>query len=482
MAVPITCIDWGDMMSGRGLPDNTIIHERYKIVQVLGEGGFGVTYLATDIESGLYVAVKEYAPGKSFDEEEFEKGLNRFVKEADVLKEYSYLDGIVRVWDCFKTENTAYIVMDYIDGITLKKYVSLHGRFDYDELLEMMLPVMKSLVTLHRHGLIHRDISPDNLMIGMDNKLYLIDFGAASRITPDKTTTVLLKAGYAPPEQYLHDGELGAWTDVYGLCAVIYTALSGRTPVDAIARLQGKNLVTLAEQGINIDDWKNAAIMRGMSMRRAERYRDVNELINALTVAPTEEDVSTVYGNDADSDIVHGHDSTLITNKWRFAWAGFAVVTAFILTAFLLNKGRSSIDVDNMYAPTTKATTEAVSEDDTAEEIVLCKMPDVTGMKLQDAKTAIKLADRKITVRTEDSFSDGVDEGVVMLQNVAPDTSYNEGAITEVILTVSKGVEADKSSDSNNRRESTTKESTAKDNSYDVKSDGNEAEDFYLDD
>ena len=223
------CTDWGDMMSGRGLPNNTILHERYKIVKVLGEGGFGVTYLATDIESGLYVAVKEYSPDKSFDEVEFEKGLNRFIKEADVLKEYSYLEGIVRVWDCFRAENTAYIVMDYIDGITLKKYVALHGRFDYDELLEMMLPVMKSLVTLHRHGLIHRDISPDNLMIGMDNNMYLIDFGAASRIIPDKTTTVLLKAGYAPPEQYgLSQTDRRA--DIFALGILINVLLTGKHP------------------------------------------------------------------------------------------------------------------------------------------------------------------------------------------------------------------------------------------------------------
>lgn len=467
-------------MSGRELPNNTIIHGRYKIVKVLGEGGFGVTYLATDIESGLYVAVKEYAPDKSFDEEEFEKGLNRFIKEADVLKEYSYLDGIVRVWDCFKAENTAYIVMDYIDGITLKKYVALHGRFDYDELLEMMLPIMKSLVTLHRHGLIHRDISPDNLMIGMDNSMYLIDFGAASRIKPDKTTTVLLKAGYAPPEQYLHDGELGAWTDVYGLCAVIYTALSGRTPTDAIARLQGKVLVNLAEQGIDIDDWKNAAVMRGMAIRPAERYRYVNELINALTVAPTDEDLVTVYGNDKDSDIVRVSDKWVRMNKWWIAGAGI-VVAAFIIIAVLLNKGRPSLYTDDTSAPTTEAATEAISESDTEGEPVICKMPDVTGMKLQDAKTAIRQADGKIIVKTEKSFSDRVDEGSIISQNVAPYTSYNEGAISEVILTVSKGVEIDNSSDSNNRQESTARKSTSKKDSFDVKSDGNEAEDFYLD-
>ena len=475
------CTDWGDMMSGRGLPNNTILHERYKIVKVLGEGGFGVTYLATDIESGLYVAVKEYSPDKSFDEVEFEKGLNRFIKEADVLKEYSYLEGIVRVWDCFKAENTAYIVMDYIDGITLKKYVALHGRFDYDELLEMMLPVMKSLVTLHRHGLIHRDISPDNLMIGMDNNMYLIDFGAASRIIPDKTTTVLLKAGYAPPEQYLHDGELGAWTDVYGLCAVIYTALSGRTPTDAIARLQGKVLVSLAEQEIDIDDWKNAAVMRGMAIRPAERYRDVNELINALTVAPTDEDLVTVYGNDADLDIVRNSDKSVRMNKWWFARAGITVVAAFIIIAVLLNKGGPSLYTDDTSAPTTEAKTEAISESDTEEKRVLCKMPDVTGMKLQDAKTAIRQVDGKIIVKTENSFSDIVDKGGVISQNVAPDTSYNEGAISEVILTVSKGIEINKSSDRNNRQESTTQESISKKDSYDVKSDGNEAEDFYLD-
>lgn len=296
------------MIREQVIAPGTILYGDYVIETVLGEGGFGITYLAYRQETGEKVAVKEYFPFQfavrkkdscevlvaEENREEYDRGKVRFVKESSILKEFRYLQGIVKVWDCFETNQTAYIIMDYIDGVTLKEYVASHGSMEYPELLEMMSPILKSLITLHKHGVIHRDISPDNLMIGMDNNLYLIDFGSAKEMEYGKTTTVLLKEGYAPPEQYLHDGELGAWTDVYALCATIYTALCGKVPIDAVARLQGKELVPLSAQGVVLEEWQWNAISKGMCMRTAERFRDVGALYDALTVAPTQEDIATI--------------------------------------------------------------------------------------------------------------------------------------------------------------------------------------------
>ena len=422
--------------SERGLAAGTIVYGVYVIESVLGEGGFGVTYLALKKDTGQTVALKEYyplaygsrKPGSceiepvSGKEAEYDHGRERFVREASVLHEFCYLDGIVKVWDCFETNGTAYIIMDYIDGITLKEYVSCHGGMGYDEWMEMLSPILKSLITLHKHGVIHRDISPDNLMIGMDNQLYLIDFGAAKEIEYGKTTTVLLKVGYAPPEQYLHDGEMGAWTDVYAICATIYTALCGKAPIDAVARLQGKPLIPLEDQGVMLEAWQWNAIQKGMRIRAAERFQNVEELYEALTVAPELPTIMDVTTDDKIKEQMH-----------------------------------------------------RVSEEISTEEVKICTMPDVVGMSETEAREKIIREDSKIRITVERKNSSQMDKDLVMEQTVAADTKYNEGAITQVVLTVSDGVEATTTVSS---KPSNTQDTQK----YDVKSNKKQTADFYLDD
>ena len=528
---------WGEDMSERALKPGTIINERYEIKRVIGEGGFGITYLAHDMENESDVALKEYFPiqsafrdsqtgevknsndEKEREESDFDRGRKYFLKEAAILQEYRHLEGIVRVWDCFLDNNTAYIVMEYIDGITMKQYLSIHGGFGYDELMELLSPVMKSLATLHRHGVIHRDISPDNLMIGIDNHIYLIDFGSAKEVVPGKTTTVLLKSGFSPPEQYLHDGKLGAWTDVYGLCATIYNALSGKVPVDAVARLQGKELVPIYEYCSSIEDWQWHCIEKGMRIRYAERYRNVEELLDALSVPPTEEDMVTVYG-DTDTENVVGKvmgnstdDSAVWMRRRRYIAASLIIVLGVALYGIISmdkNYGDKSVEygtvseesseadesevgkddntvingVENSNAETGNNTSVSVSSDSTSDDdAILCKMPNVVGMSNSDAYKAIREADDKISIKTERSYSNDVDSGIVMAQNVEASTVYNEGAIAEIIITVSLGKEQSTGSaaQSGSYRKK-TEQSSKTESSYDVKSDGNESEDFYLDD
>ena len=174
--------------------------------------------------------------------------------------------------------------MEYIEGLSLKEYIAQNGRLSYEEMLRLFLPVMQSLIALHRQGIIHRDISPDNLMLGLDNQMHLIDFGAARQIYGDmqNTMTVILKNGYAPPEQYISSGTQGAWTDVYALSATIYMALCGIAPPESIKRLQSECLVDLPVlvPDLNPKVWNT--LKRGLAIPVADRYRNVEQLYQSL--------------------------------------------------------------------------------------------------------------------------------------------------------------------------------------------------------
>lgn len=482
------------MMNGeRGLAAGTIVYDQYVIDSVLGEGGFGITYLATKQDTGNMVAVKEYFPlayGRrdgdtdqihpiEKKEMEYRRGKERFVREASVLQQFDYLESIVKVWDCFEINGTAYIIMDYIDGITLKEYVAGHGGLNYDEWMKMLSPVLRSLITLHKHGVIHRDISPDNLMIGMDNRLYLIDFGAARELEYGKTTTVLLKVGYAPPEQYLHDGELGPWTDIYAICATTYTALCGKIPADAVARLQGAPLVPLAEQGMLLEDWQWSAIQRGMRMRAAERYQNVEELYDALTVATCEEELPTVMDTELERSV---QKKIKRWERYFSRWESGAI-TAVMLAVIVLAgwqvsgwmRQRRGVAEQEQTAAT-QSTTEQRTARITTEQIKVCKMPDVAGMPEENARSKISQVDSRIQVRVKRQSSETVDKGLVILQSVEADTQYNEGAIAEIVLTISDG-KAQKETATGNADKSATEPAWK----YDVKSNETQTQDFYLD-
>lgn len=514
------------MMETRELKKGTIVYGTYEILTVLGLGGFGITYQAIKCATGETVALKEYFPLSlairqqgtenlfvaQQDMAQYIHGKKRFMQEATILKEYCYLQGIVKVFDCFECNETAYIVMEYIDGITLKEYVASHGVMSYSECVDLLKPVLKSMVSLHRHSVIHRDISPDNIMLGLDNEVYLIDFGAAKEVEYGKTTTVLLKAGYAPPEQYLHDGDLGAWTDVYAICATIYTLLSGKVPTDAVARLQGKELVPLSECGVELEEWKWNAIAKGMDIRAAVRYRNVELLYDALTIEPRSEDVLTVAGdtiepsvedeireiNETEKDSISSH-KVVHGNVFR------AILLLCVATLLYFGNGwaRNVFNNDLQQEETNQIKDERVDgtenaaiqldEDNTLQEkITLCRMPDVVGMDESVAKKRIQTADKSVVVRIEKVYSEDVALGVVIEQSVKADTQYNLGSIEEIILTVSGGRQLQQSSDiddasktagqtgsTNATHTKTDKQDTKED--FDIESEEEKMVDFYFD-
>ena len=278
------------------LAPGTILHSRYVIRDVLGEGGFGITYAGIDQVLDVEVAVKEYYPQgfvtrNSIYSEEltlsqpkyrefFQAGKEKFLQEARTLAKFNKEEGIVSVNDFFEENNTAYIVMEYLDGINLKDFVAQNGLIMPNELLSLLVPLMEALDAIHKQGLIHRDISPDNIMLLPDGGVKLMDFGAAREYTNfgEKSLTVVLKHGYAPEEQYRSKGIQGPWTDIYALCATIYKCITGVTPMQSIERGREDTLLWPSQLGVPINPRTEQALMKGLAVLQENRYQNIADL------------------------------------------------------------------------------------------------------------------------------------------------------------------------------------------------------------
>lgn len=231
----------------------TYLADRYIVGRVVGYGGFGVTYIGWDAKLEQKVAIKEYLPSEfstrapghskltiySGDKaEQFSKGLNQFVDEAKRLAKFQNTTGIVKVFDSFEENQTAYIIMEYLDGETLAAKLKRDGVMAADDAISLLMPIMESLETVHEEGILHRDIAPDNIFITKDGDAKLIDFGAARYATTgySMSLTVLIKPGFSPEEQYRTRGDQGPHTDVYSMAATLYKTITGKTPPDSLKR------------------------------------------------------------------------------------------------------------------------------------------------------------------------------------------------------------------------------------------------------
>lgn len=278
----------------------SILNGKYFIGAALGEGGFGITYVGRDLSLDIKVAIKElFIKGyvnrnntvsasvicdSTRDAETiFVNEREKYLNEARTIARYTGLDGIVGVRDFFAENNTAYIVMEYLDGITLKDKLQRGGIMSINETLTLLAPVMNALNVIHQDGLIHRDISPDNIMI-TNGKVKLLDFGAArkySAVSP-KGLSVILKQGYAPEEQYREKGIQGPWTDVYALCATIYECITGQKPENSTDRLVNDTLLPPSQLGVNISRETESVLMKGLAVMAQYRYQSVAELAAAF--------------------------------------------------------------------------------------------------------------------------------------------------------------------------------------------------------
>ena len=284
---------------GRELPPFTILAGKYLLGTKIGAGGFGITYLAMDLEREKPVAVKEFFPVSLAEREGdlvealpgedgryFREALRSFRKEADLLSRFGEVEGIVHYRDYIKENQTAYLVMEYVEGVNLKEHMRrMEGPFSEQKTLELMYPILLAVDAMHRKNVLHRDISPENLILKPDGTLTLIDFGAAREYTldEDENLTVILKHGYAPDEQYHSGSRQGPWTDLYACCAVMYQMVSGLLPQDAASRRHKDELLPLDEiEGLEVTKGFARAIEKGMTIYATERYASIGKLLSDL--------------------------------------------------------------------------------------------------------------------------------------------------------------------------------------------------------
>ncbi len=271
----------------------------YMIGRQLGQGGFGITYIGMDTTLLQTVAIKEYFPFGAVrrndrneielnDEKyrkDYEKGLESFLNEGRILARFSNLTAVVGVKNFFHENNTAYLVMDYVEGLSVREYVKRYGVLSPDRTLFLVQQVIADMQIIHHKQVLHRDVSADNLIITHNGSLKLIDFGATRQeFTKNQYTgTILCKQGYSAIEQYSTGRNQGPWTDIYGLCASIYFMLTGVVPDSAPDRIQNDSVRSLVQMDeIAMPKAQKEAIMKGLAVEVEHRYHTMAELYAVL--------------------------------------------------------------------------------------------------------------------------------------------------------------------------------------------------------
>ena len=281
------------------LAPGTLLNRRYLLGRVLGDGGFGITYIGYDKALKRKVAVKEFFPNECVTRqrgetqvspfsgergERYERGLKNFQAEAQRLANLGSVEGVVNVYDVFAENGTAYIVMEYLSGETVAQMVEGHKFLGFGRTMNIIVSVLKSLKRVHEAGVIHRDISPKNIIKTKEGKIVLIDFGAAkpSEIGLSRTASVVLTQGYAPIEQYDNKLKQGTWTDVYAVAATMYYMLTGITPDSANSRLVSDTLMAPSEMHPGLPDRLDDIIKNAMAVLPENRTQTAEELLEQI--------------------------------------------------------------------------------------------------------------------------------------------------------------------------------------------------------
>ena len=257
-----------------------LINNRYELIRIIGKGGFGTTWYARDTKLDMPVAVKELS-----DTDPSRK--KKFLREARTLARFAREPGIVNVRDYLEYNGKAYMVMEYLDGSDLNTKIAEGGPISFDAAYHLLRPVILVLGKLHAEGVIHRDVSPDNIRMQSDGTIKLLDFGAAwnTTSTENATTTITVKPGYAPYEQYAGKEQQGPFTDVYAVCATLYKCITGVTPPDSLKRAFYDEIKAPSLLGARITPAEEAVLMKGLAVNSSDRIQSMEELARLLDKA-----------------------------------------------------------------------------------------------------------------------------------------------------------------------------------------------------
>ncbi|TAG38632.1 MAG: serine/threonine protein kinase [Cytophagia bacterium] len=281
---------------------DTLQQGKYHIDSILGQGGFGITYLATHALLGKKVAIKElflstgtlYCTREKtvskeikpqFDNEKYTEFKQNFLQEARTLYKLDKVKGIVKIIDIFDENNTSYFVMDYIEGYSLKELVSKKTKLSIEEAINYAEQLLNTLQQVHQYNILHRDIKPDNILIDKNtDTICLIDFGIAREYMTDKTITntqIMYTPGYAPPEQAVQNAKRGTYSDLYSVGAVLYFCLSGKKPQTS-DEIMLNGLLEPKQIDDNIPDWINSIVVKSLRPKPADRFQTAEDFLLAL--------------------------------------------------------------------------------------------------------------------------------------------------------------------------------------------------------
>lgn len=414
----------------------SLLYDRYIVGKVLGYGGFGVTYVGWDGKLEQKVAIKEYLPsefstrmpGQSqvtiFNGDkgsQFRDGMKKFVEEAKNLAKFQNESGIVKIFDSFEENDTAYIIMEYLDGETLSDYLRREKNMSEDDVVEMLTPVMESLQVVHEAGLIHRDIAPDNIFITKDGEVKLIDFGASRYATTShsRSLTVIVKPGFSPEEQYRSRGDQGPHTDVYALASTMYKMITGKTPPDAMERRakyenQSKDILEEPHKiNKNISANRENAILNAMNVRIEDRTPDIATFIKELNADPP---AKRIYGKIKKIDIY----------SWPLWLKILIPSTMLLILAFGILLLTGVINFSRF-----------------SEEIVIPDniviVPDVEGMYEDEALE--KIQSGNLIVQTDGTIeSEFIPAGKIILQNPVGGSYMTKNGTVGLTVSSGKGV------------------------------------------
>ena len=412
----------------------TIIGDKYIVGKSIGSGGFGVTYIGWDTVLERKVAIKEYLPsefatrnygqtqvtvfsGEKADQ--FAIGRQKFVEEAKRLAKFKSENGIVKIYDSFEENETAYIVMEYLDGETLAKFIQREGKVSPEKAVEMMMPVIEALEAVNEAGIIHRDIAPDNILLTKTGEIKLIDFGAAryATTTHSKSLTVIIKPGYSAEEQYRSRGEQGPHTDVYSVGAVLYKLITGETPPDALERRatfqsKGKDILKPIHKIVkNVPPNIETAIHNAMNVRIEDRTPDMINLAGELL---SEETVKRRDGKISKIDVL----------TWPL-WAKIGVPSGFVVAVTLC-----LLLAFGVIGPRSRLQTGVEIPDG------MTLVPDVITYELNEAEKELNKKDLKLVIGDKKN-NEKIKENLVLMQN--PDAGNIVGMGSFINVTISAG-------------------------------------------
>jgi len=347
------------------LEPGTLLQNTYLVGRALGQGGFGITYIGWDMQLQRRVAIKEFfpqvlasrMPGASTvtasgarAKADFQHGLQGFLNEGRILARFSDHPCIVSVLNLFEANRTGYLVMGYLDGVTLARMLTgAGGRLPYEAAREIMMRVMDGLREVHAQGLLHRDISPDNIYITNQGLVKILDFGAARFEAGERShsLSVVLKEGFAPEEQYRRSGHQGAWTDVYATGATLYKCIAGVTPPPALDRLHEDSLKSPRELGVTMPAAAEGALMRALALRAGDRFQSIESFQEGLagTALPAEQPSRPVSPRPAAPVPLPPRKSG--TAKW---WIGGLALIALVAAGLVVGANAEKAEQDRLAA------------------------------------------------------------------------------------------------------------------------------------